>query len=94
MLKCDGKALIDLLDGLSSGSVVLVGVTNGDLADHDPRLEGRAAECLPSYDDHVQTLTATLLIVVGVLLDDGNLGSDQTLSHRTIDEIYLILSEC
>jgi hypothetical protein len=42
----------------------------------------------------VQTLTATLLIVVGVLLDDGNLGSDQTLSHRTIDEIYLILSEC
>jgi hypothetical protein len=39
MLKRDGKALIDLVDGLSSGSVVLVNVTNDNLADHDARLE-------------------------------------------------------
>jgi hypothetical protein len=31
-LKRDEKALIDLVDGLSSGSVVLVGVVDGDLA--------------------------------------------------------------
>ncbi len=37
-LKPDGKALIDLVDGLSSGSVVLVSMTDDDLADHDARL--------------------------------------------------------
>jgi hypothetical protein len=36
-LEHDRKALIDLVDGLSSGSVVLVSVTDGDLADHDAR---------------------------------------------------------
>jgi hypothetical protein len=34
-LKCDGKALIDLVNGLFSGSVVLVDVADGDLANHD-----------------------------------------------------------
>jgi hypothetical protein len=34
-LERDRKALIDLVDGLSSGLVVLVSVTDGDLADHD-----------------------------------------------------------
>jgi hypothetical protein len=38
-LKRDEKALIDLVDGLSSRSVVLVGVADGDLADHDVRLD-------------------------------------------------------
>jgi hypothetical protein len=37
-LERDGKALIDLVDGLSSGLVVLVSVTNGNLVDHDARL--------------------------------------------------------
>jgi hypothetical protein len=36
-LEHDEKALIDLVDGLSSGAVVLVNVTNDDLADHDAR---------------------------------------------------------
>ncbi len=45
----DGKALIDLVDGLSSGSVVLISVTDGDLADHDARLGGGAAERLSGH---------------------------------------------
>ncbi len=69
-LKHDGKALIDLVDGLSSRSVVLIGVANGDLADHDARLEGRAIEHLPSHDDHAQVIATTLLVVIGVLLGD------------------------
>ncbi len=48
-LERDGKALIDLVDGLSSGSMVLVNVTNGNLADHDARLEGEAVERLPGH---------------------------------------------
>jgi hypothetical protein len=36
--------LIDLVDGLSSGSVVLVNAMNGNLANHDARCEGEAAE--------------------------------------------------
>ncbi len=39
MLKRDEKALIDLVNGMSSGSVLLVGVADGDLANHDARLE-------------------------------------------------------
>ncbi len=34
-LKRSEKVLIDLIDGLSSGLVVLVDVADGDLADHD-----------------------------------------------------------
>jgi hypothetical protein len=33
-LEHDGKALIDLVDGLSSGSIVLVSVTNDNLANY------------------------------------------------------------
>jgi hypothetical protein len=33
-LKHGGKALINLVDDQSSGSVVLVGVADGDLVDH------------------------------------------------------------
>jgi hypothetical protein len=39
-LKHGGKAVIDLIDGLSSGSVVLVSVADDNFADHDARLEG------------------------------------------------------
>ncbi len=85
-LERDGKSLINLVDGLSSGSVVLVNVTNGDLADHDARLGGGAAERLPGHGDQVQAITTTLLVVVGVLLGGGGLGRDQTFSHCTIDE--------
>ncbi len=74
--------LIDLVDGLSSGSIVLVGMTDGDLANHDVHLGGEVAECLPSHDDHAQAIAATLLVVVRVLLGGG----DQTFSRRTIDE--------
>jgi hypothetical protein len=45
-------------------------VANGDLADHDARLEGRAIEHLPSHDDHAQVIATTLLVVIGVLLGD------------------------
>ncbi len=85
-LEHNEKALIDLVDGLSSGSVVLVNVTNGNLADHDARLGGGAAECLPGHGNQVQAITPTLLVVIGVLLGSGGLRSDQTLSCRTIDE--------
>jgi hypothetical protein len=64
-LKRDGKALIDLVDGLSSGSVVLVSVADGDLVDHDARLGGGAAKRLPGHDNHAQAIAATLLVVVG-----------------------------
>ncbi len=60
----DGKALIDLVDGLSSGSVVLISVMDGDLADHDARLGGGAAERLPGHGDEAQAIAATLLVVV------------------------------
>jgi len=56
LLERDGKALIDLVDGLSSRWVVLVSVTDGDLADHDARLEGEAAERLPSHRDQAQAI--------------------------------------
>jgi hypothetical protein len=80
-LERDGKALIDLVDGLSLGSVVLVCVTDGDLADHDARLGGGAAKRLPSHGDQAQAIAATLFVVVWVLLGSsglcGNgLGSD------------------
>jgi hypothetical protein len=39
-LEHDEKALIDLVDGLSSRSVVLVSVTNDNLANHDALLGG------------------------------------------------------
>jgi hypothetical protein len=63
-LERDGKALIDLVDGLSSGSIVLVNVTDGDLADHDARLEDGAIECLRGHGDQTQTIATTLLVVV------------------------------
>jgi hypothetical protein len=47
LLEREGKALIDMVDGLSSGSVVLISVTDGDLADHDAHLGGGAAKRLP-----------------------------------------------
>ncbi len=85
-LERDGNALIDLVDGLTSGTIVLVSVTDGDLADHDARFESRAAERLPGHGDQAQAIAATLLVVVGVLLSNNGLGSDHTLSHRTINE--------
>ncbi len=81
MLKRGGKALIDLVDGLSLGSVVLVDVANGDLADHDARLGGGVAERLPSHGDHAQAIMTTLLLIIKVLL-----GGDQTLSRHMINE--------
>ncbi len=63
-LERDGKALIDLVDGLSSGSVVFVSVTDGDLADHDARLGGGTAKRLLGHGDQAQAITATLLVVV------------------------------
>ncbi len=80
-LEHDGKALIDLVDGLSLGPVVLVSMTDGDLADHDACLESGAVERLPNHDDQAQAIVTTLLVIVGVLLDDDGLGSDQTLSN-------------
>ncbi len=65
---------------------MFVGVADGDLADHDVRLGGEVAERLQGHDDHVQAIAATLLAIVKVLLGGGGLGSDQTLSRRTIDE--------
>ncbi len=82
----DGKALINLVDGLSSGSVVLVSVTDGDLTDHYVRLGGGAIERLPGHGDQAQAIMVTLLVVVGVFFGSGDLGSNQTLSRRTIDE--------
>ncbi len=49
---------------MSSGSVVLISVTDGDLADHDARLEDGAAERLPGHGDQAQAIVATLLVVV------------------------------
>ncbi len=80
------KTLIDLVDGLSSRSVVLVSMTDGNLADHDARLRGEAAKHLPGHGNQAQAIAATLLVIVGVLLVDGGLDSDHTLSRRTIDE--------
>ncbi len=65
---------------------MLVNVTNGNLADHDVRLGGGAAERLPSHGDQVQAIAPTLLTIIGVLLGNDDLDSDQTLSRRTIDE--------
>jgi hypothetical protein len=44
--------------------VVLVGVADGDLADHDAHLGGGAVERLLGHDDHAQAIAATLFIVV------------------------------
>jgi hypothetical protein len=85
-LERDEKALIDLVDGLSSRSIVLVNVTNGDLADHDARFGGGAPKHLLGHGDQAQAIVVTLLVIVGVLLGGGGLGNDQTLSRRTIDE--------
>jgi hypothetical protein len=54
--------LIDLVDGLSLRAVVLVSVTNGNLADHDARLGGGAAECLPGHGDQTQAIIATIVL--------------------------------
>ncbi len=59
MLERDGKALVD---GLSSGSVVLVSVTDGDLADHDACLRGGAAERFPGHGDQAQAIVTTLIV--------------------------------
>jgi hypothetical protein len=67
-LECDEKALIDLVDGLSSGSVMLVSVTDGDLADHDARLGDGATKRLPGHGDQAQAIATTFLVVVRVLL--------------------------
>jgi hypothetical protein len=83
VLKRDEKTLIDLVDGLSSGSVVLIGVTDDDFTDHDARLEGEATKRLLGHDDHAQAIATTLLVVVKVLLDDDGLDDNQTLSCRT-----------
>jgi hypothetical protein len=85
-LERDGKALIDMVDGLSPRSVVLISVTNGNLADHDARLRGEAAERLPCHGDQAQAIATTLFVVIRVLLGNGGLSNDQTLSHRMIDE--------
>ncbi len=68
--------MIHLVDGLSSDSVLLVDMTNGNLADHDARLEGEATERLPGHGDQAQAIASTLLVVIGVLLGSGGLGSD------------------
>jgi hypothetical protein len=68
--------LIDLVDGLSSGSVVFVSVTDGDLTDHDACLGGGAAERLPGHGDQAQAIAGTLFVVVEMLLGGGDLGSD------------------
>jgi hypothetical protein len=78
--------LIDLVDGLSSGSVVLVGMADGDFVDHDTRLKGGGVERFSGHDDHAQAIVVTLLVIVRVLLGDSGLGNNQTLSCRTIDE--------
>ncbi len=65
---------------------MLVSVTDGDLADHDVRLEGGTTKRLPSHGDQAHAIITTLLIVIGVLHGGDGLGSDQTLSRRTIDE--------
>jgi hypothetical protein len=88
-LKCDEKALIDLVDGLSSGSIVLVSVADGDLADHHARLKDEAVKRLLGHDDHAQAIAATLLITVKVLFGGGALSGDQILSRRTINECGL-----
>ncbi len=75
-LERDRKAPIDLVDGLSSRSVVLVSVTDGDLVDHDARLRGGAAERLLGHDDQAQAITVTLLVVIGMCLGGSDLGSD------------------
>jgi hypothetical protein len=68
MLEHDGKALIDLVDDLSLGSIVLVSVTNDNLADHDAHLDSGTVERFSGHDDQVQAIAPTLLIVIGVLL--------------------------
>ncbi len=65
---------------------MLVSMTSGDLADHDACLESGAIERLPSHGNQAQAIAVTLLVVIGVLLDDGGLGNNQTLSYHTIDK--------
>ncbi len=84
--KHDGKALINLLNGLSSGTVVLVSMTDGDLVDHNACLRSKATKRLPSHGNQAQAIAATLLVIIGMLLSSDGLGSDQTLSRCTIDE--------
>jgi hypothetical protein len=57
---------------------VFVGVVDGDLADHDVRLRGGATERLLGHNDHAHAISATFLVVVGVLLGGSGLG-DQDL---------------
>jgi hypothetical protein len=94
VLKRDGKALIDMVDGLSLGSVVLVDVTNDDLADHDARLGDETIEHLSGHDNHAQAIAATFLVVVGVLLDGNGLGGDQTLSCLELFDFELFFKTC
>ncbi len=41
---------------------MLVGVADGDLADHDAHLGGGAVEHLLGHDDHAQAITETPLV--------------------------------
>jgi hypothetical protein len=50
-----------MVDGLSSGTVVLVGVTDDDLADYNARFGSGAAERHPGHGDQAQAIAATLL---------------------------------
>jgi hypothetical protein len=54
---------------------------NANLVDHDVHLGGGAAERLPGHGDQAQAIVVTFFVVIKVLL-----GTDQILSHRTIDE--------
>jgi hypothetical protein len=56
--------------------VVLVSVTDGDLAEYDVRLGSGVAERLPGHGDQAQAIMTTLLVVVRLLFGGDDLGSD------------------
>jgi hypothetical protein len=85
VLKHDGKALIDLVDGLSLGSVVLIGVVDGDFVDLDARLGAEPPNVSQAMTNMRRPLrrhfsSSKCFLAVAAL------AGDQTLSHRTIDE--------